>query len=101
MIDLIATAPGLKSVEALLTGLVDYAGLFPPAGEDMRRALERYASYLDRPDRSALGRFIVPISRLKELEESARDLMPLGDSSEPWRLSVLVADDVRGAAAEM
>lgn len=101
MIDLIARAPGLKSVDALLTGLVDYAGLFPPAGEDMRRALESYASYLDSPDRMALGRFIVPISRLKELEESGGDLMPLGDSSDPWHLSVLVADDVRGAAAEM
>jgi hypothetical protein len=101
MIDLIARAPGLKSVDALLTGLVDYAGLFPPAGEDMRPALESYASYLESPDRLALGRFIVPISRLKELEESASDLMPLGDSSEPWHISVLVADDVRGAAAQM
>jgi hypothetical protein len=101
MIDLIARAPGLKSVDALLTGLVDYAGLFPPAGEDMRPALESYASYLESPDRSALGRFIVPVSRLKELEREGSDLMPLGDTSEPWRLSVLVADDVRGAAAEM
>ena len=101
MIDLIARAPGLKSVDALLTGLVDYAGLFPPAGEDMRPALEHYASYIESPDRLALGRFIVPISRLKELEESGGDLMPTGDASEPWRLSVLVADDVRSAAAEM
>jgi hypothetical protein len=101
MIDLIAREPGLKSVDALTTGLVDYAGLFPPAGEDMRPALESYASYLDSPDRLALGRFIVPISRLKELEESGSDLMPVGDGSEPWRLAVLVADDVRGAAAEM
>jgi len=101
MIDLIARAPGLKSVNALLTELVDYAGLFPPAGEDMRPALESYASYIDSPDWVALGRFIVPISRLKELEDSGSDLMPLGDTSEPWRLSVLVADDVRGAAAEM
>src|SRR5258706_3742315 len=67
----------------------------------MRRALERYASYLDSPDQRVLGRFIVPISRLKELEESSSDLMPLGDSSEPWRLSVLVAGDVQAAAAEM
>jgi hypothetical protein len=101
MIDLIARAPGLKSVDALLTELVDYAGLFPPAGEEMRPALESYASYLESPDRVALGRFIVPVSRLKELERAGSDLMPLGDSSEPWRLSVLVAEDVRGAAAEM
>jgi hypothetical protein len=101
MIDLIARDPGLKSVDALITGLVDYAGLFPPAGEEMRPALESYASYLDSPDRLALGRFIVPISRLRELEDSGSDLMPVGDSSEPWRLAVLVADDVRSAAAQM
>ena len=58
----------VKAVDALLAGLVDYAGLFPPASEDMRDALENYASYRASDDRSALGRFIVPVSRLKELE---------------------------------
>jgi hypothetical protein len=91
----------MKSVDALLDGLVDYAGLFPPSGEDMRPALENYASYLDSNDRRALGRFIVPISRLGELEEEGRDLMPRGKRAHPWRLSVLVAEDVRAAAAEM
>jgi hypothetical protein len=91
----------VKSVDALLSGLVDYAGLFPPASEDMRPALESYASYIQSTDRSALGRFIVPISRLKELEESARGLMPNRPGSEPWRLSVLVAEDVRAAGKEM
>lgn len=91
----------MKAVDALLSGLVDYAGLFPPASEDMREALENYASYRESDDRPALGRFIVPISRLKELEEAGRDLMPRGPGSEPWRLSVLVAGDVRAAGEEM
>jgi hypothetical protein len=91
----------LKSADALLSGLVDYAGLFPPASEDMRPALEAYASYVEGDDRRALGRFIVPISRLNELEQTARDLMPRGGRSEPWRLSVLVAEDVRAAGDEM
>jgi len=91
----------LKSVDALLAGLVDYAGLFPPASEDMRPALESYASYFQDADRKALGRFIVPISRVKELEEAGRDLMPRGSGSQPWRLSVLVAEDVRAASEEM
>jgi hypothetical protein len=80
---------------------VDYAGLFPPSGEDMRPALQNYAAYLDSDDRGALGRFIVPISRLGELEEEGRDLMPRGKRAPPWRLSVLVAEDVRAAADEM
>jgi hypothetical protein len=91
----------LKSVDALLAGLVDYAGLFPPASEDMRPALESYASYFHGADRRALGRFIVPISRVKELEEAGSDLMPRGSRSDPWRLSVLVAEDVRSAGEEM
>jgi hypothetical protein len=91
----------IKAVDALLAGLVDYAGLFPPAGEDMRTALAHYASYVMGPDRRALGRFIVPIARLAELEDQARDLLPTGKNAEPWRLSVLVADDFASAIAQM
>lgn len=67
----------------------------------MREALENYASYRNGADRSALGRFIVPVSRLRELEEKGIDLMQGGPESEPWHLSVLVADDVRRAGEEM
>jgi hypothetical protein len=91
----------VKAVDALLAGLVDYAGLFPPSSEDMRDALENYASYRASEDRSALGRFIVPVSRLKELEDAGGSLMPHGGGVEPWRLSVLVAGDVRAATEEM
>ncbi|MFL5510688.1 MAG: hypothetical protein ACJ79J_13965 [Gemmatimonadaceae bacterium] len=91
----------MKAVDALLAGLVDYAGLFPPAGEDMRTALENYAAYAKGPDRPALGRFIVPVTRLEELEKAADDLLPSGGMDEPWRLSVLVADDVGGAVEQM
>ncbi|MFL5640409.1 MAG: hypothetical protein ACJ78M_13645 [Gemmatimonadaceae bacterium] len=91
----------MKSVDALTRCLVDYAGLFPPAGEDMRTAVANYASYLQGPDRSALGRFIVPISRLEELEKAAFDLLPRHSAEAPWRLSVLVSDDVRAAGEEM
>ncbi|MFL5593646.1 MAG: hypothetical protein ACJ785_03420 [Gemmatimonadaceae bacterium] len=91
----------MKSVDALTRCLVDYAGLFPPAGEDMRTAVANYASYLQGPDRSALGRFVVPISRLHELEKAAFDLLPRHSAEAPWRLSVLVSDDVRAAGEEM
>ncbi len=91
----------LKAIAALLDGLVDYAGLFPPASEDMRSALERYTSYLEGPDRNALGRFIVPLRRLKELEDAGADLFPRSRDFDAWRLSVLVADDVHAASEEM
>jgi hypothetical protein len=87
----------VKIRDALLSELIDYAGLFPPAGEDMKTAVDNYAEYLRGPDRSALGRFVVPLSRLDEFEDAAADLLPRARSS-PWRVSVLVAEDVRHAA---
>ena len=84
--------------DALLNGLIDYAGLFPPAGEDMQTAVENYAEYLGGGDRAALGRFIVPLARLTEFEDAATDLFPRERNAKPWRVSVLVADDVRSAA---
>jgi hypothetical protein len=91
----------VKAVDALLSGLVDYAGLFPPAKEQMRDALEKFASYRASADSSALGRFIVPVSRLKELEDAGRELISSEPGAKPWQLSVLVAGDVRAAAEEM
>ena len=87
--------------QALLNELIDYAGLFPPAGEDMKTAVENYAQYHRGADRAALGRFIVPFARLDELEDAAADHLPRGSDARPWRISVLVADDVRHAAEEM
>lgn len=89
----------MKAVDILLEELIDYAGLFPPASENMRTAVESYASYRAGPDAQALGRFIVPFARLAEFEETARKLMPRGAGAEPWRLSVLIGDDA-GVAAE-
>jgi hypothetical protein len=56
-----------RSLRALLTGIVDYAGLFPPAKLPLDQALPHYASYRAGPDRWMLGRFILPAARLGEL----------------------------------
>jgi hypothetical protein len=91
----------LRAIDALLSGLVDYAGLFPPASESMRTAVENYAAYREGADSAALGRFIVPSARLAELEEQARGLLLRDTDSDPWRLSVLVAGNVQSASDEM
>lgn len=54
-------------VRALLDGAIDYAGLFPPAELGMGEAVARYLAYRASPDAWALGRFVVPASRLEEL----------------------------------
>lgn len=90
-----------ESIEALLDGLIDYAGLFPPAAESMRRAAENYAEYLGGRDRRALARFIVPVGRLGELESEATDLMSGAQQAEPWRLSALISGDTSAAARDI
>jgi hypothetical protein len=90
----------LRAIDALLSGLVDYAGLFPPASEGMRTAAENYAAYREGADSAALGRFIVPSARLGELEEQARGLLPRDTDSDPWRLSVLAGGNVQSASEE-
>jgi hypothetical protein len=91
----------VKSVDALLGGLVDYAGLFPPSAEAMPKAVANYASYLRGTDRKALGRFIVPVSRLAEFEKAAAGLLPAAGDGEPWRLSALVSGDVGVGSTEI
>ena len=55
------------SLRALLDGLIDYAGLFPPATLPLDDAAARYARYRSGPDAWMLGRFILPAARLGEL----------------------------------
>jgi hypothetical protein len=75
----------MTALESLLAGIIDYAGLYPPAGLDMRTALRNYLSYGRSRYASALGRFLVDINRLTELREEA------GDSTRHLRLSVLAS----------
>lgn len=60
---------GVKhSLHILLHALVDYAGLFPPAGLKMAEAVANYGRYKNGPNAWALGRFVVPAARLEEFE---------------------------------
>ena len=83
-----------ESLEILLAGVIDYAGLFPPAALEMGAAVESYAEYLRDPDRRMLGRFVVPVVRLREFDEAAAELLPRGEGSEPWHLSALPGPDI-------
>ncbi len=90
------------ALTALLDGLIDYAGLFPPAALPMADAVARYASYAAGAERAMLGRFVVPAARL---EECAAAVDALGaphtpHAAAPWRLSALAgAGDAERLAA--
>jgi len=86
------------SLHALLTGAIDYAGLFPPATLDMREAVARYANYRGTTEGWALGRFVLPLSRVEELPV-AQDA--IGARGQTWRLSVLLGEDPVADAARI
>jgi hypothetical protein len=84
----------MKSILALLSHSIDYAGLFPPAGLDMKSAVGNYATYLEAADVWMLGRFIVPVLRLDEFESVAVELFPRDVNPRVWHLSVLSDADL-------
>lgn len=104
-----------------MNGLIDYAGLFPPAALDMETAVANYARYLRGEHGWALGRFVVPVARLENfrtaqgalispdttktiLSTLAFGLEGFADSLHsasrgvaehfPWRLSAIVSADL-------
>jgi hypothetical protein len=91
----------MPSLRSFLSGIIDYAGLFPPAELDMQSAVRNYAEYRASADRDLLGRFIVPSSRLVEFAEASRGMLERGAGSVPWCISVLVADDLVRARKAM
>ena len=77
------------SLRTLLEGLIDYAGLFPPAALPMADVHHNFDRYRRSPHAWALGRLVVPAGRLEELSAHAA-ASPDG----PVRISALIGDDV-------
>ena len=78
----------------LLEGMVDYAGLFPPAALAMQAAVRNYANYRAGGSGWALGRFVCPAAQLSLFSERAEPLLPRDAGAIPWRLSVTGSGDV-------
>lgn len=83
------------SLHALLSGLIDYAGLFPPAGLPLGEVVRNYDEYRRSSVSFALGRLIVPAARLDEL------LALFSVHGNRWPVSALVGDDLPGDAARI
>ncbi len=86
------TEPALR---ALLRGLIDYAGLFPPAALSMTDAVANFAAYRASPDAWMLARFVVPVARLAEFGEAVAK----HPDGAPWRLSALAQSADRDTIA--
>jgi hypothetical protein len=83
----------MESVRVLLSGIIDYAGLFPPSQLSMQEAVLNYATYRGSTFNWMLGRFVLPVARLDEFMEAAGDLLPR-DGKNPWRLAVTAGEDI-------
>jgi len=93
-----------QTLTTLLSGLIDYAGLFPPSSLEMKPAVENYARYLRSEQAWMLGRFICRASALDELSKAAQVLLPgtfatsgyreHADDLGPWRISAIVDTDL-------
>ncbi len=88
----------MTALRELLTGIVDYAGLFPPAQLDMSSAVAEYAAHRGSPESWMLARFVVPVARLAEFASAATQHLAPGD---PWRLSALAGPDPAADAAAL
>ncbi len=85
----------MQSDRILTAGLIDYAGLFPPAQLGMDEAVRNYAEYLRWTEAEMLGRFVLPAARLSEFAEAAAGVLPRGEGAAPWSLAVLLTERFR------
>jgi len=78
-----------ECAKALLDGIIDYAGLFPPAKLPMDKAVARFLEHRSSNDGWMLARFVCPAARLDELE-------PLLDDADPAQLPIAISVLGRG-----
>ena len=73
----------MRAIDTLLAGLIDYAGLYPPASLHMGSAVRNYLNYRQGKYAPFLGRFVADLNRLTELRQAA------GGSIHEMKLSVI------------
>ena len=69
-------------LKALLSRLIDYAGLYPPAALPLEIVVERYRCFLASPDGWVLNRLVLPVTKLVDA--------PLAEN---WRVTLLVDEE--------
>lgn len=75
-----------SSFRAFMDGIIDYAGLFPPAELSLDTSIQKYSDYRKSDDAWMLGRYIIPAERLSELEPYHDSLFQEGT---PYEFSIL------------
>ncbi len=85
----------MNSLHTLLSDILDYAGLYPPAGLPLPEVVSNYSGYRLHPEAWMLARLIIPVQRLAEFAELASPVWRLSAPEQlPWRISCLVPGPV-------
>jgi hypothetical protein len=79
-----------ESLRTLLTNLIDYAGLYPPAALELPAALDNYRRYLASPESWMLNRLVLPASKLSDV-----------DLGQNWHVTLLVENEPGGLPAQV
>src|SRR5262245_38168414 len=82
------------SVRALLAGIVDYAGMFPPAKLPLHQAFHNYLRYRTEAENWMLGRFVCPVGHLGKLTVLSEEIPSPGTT---FAISVLGSGGSEGA----
>ena len=81
----------VDSVRALMSGVIDYAGMFPPARLPLEEALQNYNTYLRGEHAWVLSRFVCGVSILEGIEVYAPVLFERGAYSHANDLATALA----------
>ncbi|ELS05001.1 hypothetical protein Xen7305DRAFT_00047390 [Xenococcus sp. PCC 7305] len=81
------------SSRLLLTAIIDYAGLFPPAKLRLQSAISNYRKYSQTRENWMLGHFVFPVSRLTELEADLVTSSSVKTLVAPFSLSVILSEN--------
>lgn len=73
------------SLRALLTGSIDYAGMFPPCGLELEPALKKQAQYVRSADAWMLSAFVLSVARFDAAAACSAEF----DHKHPLRVSAL------------
>lgn len=83
-----------RAARLFFEGIVDYAGLYPPASVSMLTAVRNYANYRGSGAAWLLGRFVCPANSLTLFSQQADVFLPRDAGAIPWRLAAVGSGDV-------
>lgn len=83
--------------QEMFRGLIDYAGLFPPASRDMAAAVAGYRAARASAEGWIAGRYLCPATRLEELAGVLVTTMDRGEA--PWPIGVVFDTEPAASAA--